>query len=317
MEKNRFFSVCALPETVVAGRNETSSEVKDYISLELFAQRLEEKVQIKLALIVRLEACLDKQIFTTKELNEFQTRFSRFIIQRNLILFRQECNLIAEKTKAWNDLNAIRALVKPLPTLEDVLWIMAIQGHKKDVAPLLNLSKVTRSCKILQPVMREVKNKDLYSQLHFFCMKGLTESVKRMLSMRSIDVESPDKRGWTCLMRSVQCGHTAICEMLLRKGARVDAINKDGLFSLNYATVNGNLAIFTHLANYGANLSSRNTIYGWTPLHRAVWYGHFSIVNEIVQRGVDISAADDHGETALIMARSKGRPDIVELLKRK
>jgi hypothetical protein len=105
--------------------------------------------------------------------------------------------------------------------------------------------------------------------------------------------------------------------MLLRKGARVDSINKDGLFSLNYATVNGNLAIFTLLANYGANLSARNTIYGWTPLHRAVWYGHCEIVNVLVQRGVNISAADDHGETALIMARSKGHLDIVELLKRK
>jgi hypothetical protein len=42
-------------------------------------------------------------------------------------------------------------------TIEDILWIMAKAGHTQLVAPLMNLSKVTRNCIHLQPIMMNVK----------------------------------------------------------------------------------------------------------------------------------------------------------------
>ena len=41
------------------------------------------------------------------------------------------------------------------------------------------------------------------TQLYYYCEKGMTTSVMRMLEMRSIDVEAregSEEDGWTCLM---------------------------------------------------------------------------------------------------------------------
>ena len=85
-------------------------------------------------------------------------------------------------------------------TIEDILWIMAKAGHTKLVAPLMNLSKVTRTCIHLQPIMMNVKNRRGRTQLHFCARKGLTSSVKRLLSIHNINVNvKDDELGWTPL----------------------------------------------------------------------------------------------------------------------
>jgi hypothetical protein len=81
----------------------------------------------------------------------------------------------------------------------------------------MNLSKATRECKNLQRVMREVRNRGRYrgaemTQLHYYCDNGMTESVKRLLDMKSIDVEARERHcGWTCLMKAAFDGHLDIC----------------------------------------------------------------------------------------------------------
>ena len=67
---------------------------------------------------------------------------------------------------------------------------MAKNGYTDLIAKLINLSKFTRICQNLQPVMREVRNGKDETQLNYFCRMGMTSSVVRMLAMRSIDVEA-------------------------------------------------------------------------------------------------------------------------------
>jgi ankyrin repeat protein len=105
-----------------------------------------------------------------------------------------------------------------------VLWILAKSGFTKEVAPLMNLSKATRECKNLHREMREVRNRrDRWgvTQLHYYCEKGMTSSVVRMLEMRSIDVEARvgGDYGMTCLTIAAANGHLAICRLLIDKGA--------------------------------------------------------------------------------------------------
>jgi len=78
----------------------------------------------------------------------------------------------------------------------------------------MNLLKATRECKNLQRVMREVRNKRGRTQLYYYCLKGMTSRVMRMLEMRSIDVEaelSDEVAGDTCLMEAALHGHLDIC----------------------------------------------------------------------------------------------------------
>uniref|UniRef100_A0A8D8WUP2 Oxysterol-binding protein-related protein 1 n=1 Tax=Cacopsylla melanoneura TaxID=428564 RepID=A0A8D8WUP2_9HEMI len=53
---------------------------------------------------------------------------------------------------------------------------------------------------------------------------------------------------------------------------------------------------------------------GWTPLHLASYFGHKSVVEFLLDQGVDINAVNDAGDTALHKAAFVGREDIVCLL---
>jgi hypothetical protein len=54
---------------------------------------------------------------------------------------------------------------------------------------MMNLLKAIRECKNLQRMMREMMNWGRYggrTQLHFFCERGMTSIVVRMLEMKSM-----------------------------------------------------------------------------------------------------------------------------------
>jgi len=216
-------------------------------------------------------------------------------------------------------------------TLVNTLWIVAKIGFTKEVAPFMNLSKATRECKNLQREMREVmhfpefcspfSNQEGKTQLHYFCEKGMTASVVRMLEMRSIDVESRND-GKTCLMTAAFFGHVDICRLLLAKGARLEAKDdgyNDGNDPLGdtplffAAMIPGHIEAIRFLIDRGANIEARN-FYGWRPIHRAAHNGNYDVVKELVERKAKINARTHDRLTALEFARSMRHPDIAAYL---
>ena len=230
------------------------------------------------------------------------------------LLRAEETRLIAAKTKAWNYRFAAWRAANP-PTIEDVLWIVATNGYTDLVAKLINLCKFTRICQNLQPVMREVRNKRGLTQLWYFCRKGMTSSVVRMLEMRSIDVEAKGGVfGWTCLMAAAYHGHLAICRLLLEKGAKMEAKNKFGGTLLHCAACRGHVEIVRLLCDRGADVEARSN-HEWRPLHQAAINGHISIVKELVEeRNAEINARNEYGWTALWWSRLGNKPDVAAYL---
>jgi hypothetical protein len=112
---------------------------------------------------------------------------------------------------------------------------------------MMNLSKATRECKNLQRVMREVMNWGRYeggrwTQLFYFCLMGMTSSVKRMLDMKSIDMEARQggrEDGSTLLIEAAYYGHLDICRLLIDKGAQVNAKCSGGVTPLHNTAING------------------------------------------------------------------------------
>ena len=225
-------------------------------------------------------------------MNAFISLHTLEVIYSTPSLTLQLHDLKRELKKAWDARFAAACLCEPPPTLESILWIVSKSGYTKEVAPFMNLSKATRECKNLQRVMREVMNwrKDerggrppLYrggmTQLRFFCSKGMTSSVKRMLDMKSIDVEARlggREDGNTCLMTAASNSYLDICRLLIDKGAQVEAHNSGGWTPLHYAAQNGNIAIVRLLCDRGADVEARITgeFHGSRPLHIAAAYGH-------------------------------------------
>jgi hypothetical protein len=299
-----------------------------------YAEKLEEMVRVKLIKIALYDQCVLIEIAATLALNQFQNRYTPVMIINDPLLQAEETRLTEAKTKAWNNRFAAESAAYP-PTLESLLWIVAKSGYTKEVAPFMNLSKATRECKNLQRVMREVMNwrKDerggrppLYrggmTQLRFFCSKGMTSSVKRMLDMKSIDVEARRggrKDGHTCLMTAASNGHLDNCRLLIEKGAQVKAKERDGYTPLHYAAHNGRIAIVRLLCDRGADIEARTSSRNWRPgsqpLHMAVERGHISIVKELIEvRNADINARVDGGQTAMRLAQYHGKADMVAYL---
>ena len=170
----------------------------------------------------------------------------------------------------------------------------------------MNLSKTTRESKNLQRYMREVMNRSDESQLHYYCMKGLTSSVKRMLEMKSIDVEARlggREDGDTCLMTAALHGHLDICRLLIDKGAQMEAKGRSGDSPLHYAAWEGSIEVVRVLCDRGADIEACGKN-GNRPLHWAATCGHISTVKELIEvRNADINARNDDGRTALRIAR--------------
>jgi len=284
---------------------------------EAYAEMLEEKLQSRMIKIAHYNQCVLIEIAATLALNQFQTKFTRVMINRSTLLQEEEDRLIAAKTKAWNDRFAAESEAYP-PTLESILWIVAKSGFTQEVAPLMNLSKATRECKNLQRYMREVKmgwNRRGVTQLYYYCEHGMTSSVVRMLAMRSIDVEARGgDYGQTCLITAAIFGHLAICRLLIDEGAQVEAKDGGGCTPLHRAAMRGYVEIVRLLCDRGADVEARDND-RWRPLHIAAINGHNSVVKELIEeRNAEINARNNYGETALRYAIKYNKHDVSDSL---
>jgi hypothetical protein len=178
------------------------------------------------------------------DLQNFRRKYSETVINADPILHSRNVLLMTARKEAWEAyFKAYDALYSK--TIEDILWIMAKAGHTQLVAPLMNLSKVTRNCIHLQPIMMNVKNGRGRTQLHYCAENGLTTSVKRLLSIRNINkYVKDDWNGWTPLHDAAYNGHVEIVRLLLQNGAELNARSNEGSTPLHIAARHGNIDIF-------------------------------------------------------------------------
>jgi ankyrin repeat protein len=246
--------------------------------------------------------------------NAFISRHTLSVINSTPTLTLQLHELKRELKKAWDARFSAAFLCEPLPTFDKVLWIVAKNGHTKEVKRCMNLNQSTRSCEMLQKVMREVKGKDGMTQLNYFAWKGMKSSVNRMLLMKGIDVESRDVDGNTPLINTAFNCNIKIVEMLLNHGAKIEGKNDDGFTPLYVACGRGHLPIVNLLINKGANIEASGAD-GWKPLHAAAYFGHIEIIRALITKGVDMNALINDGQSALGFARRQNHPSIVKFLR--
>ena len=95
--------------------------------------------------------------------------------------------------------------------------------------------------------------------------------------------------------RAAQKGHKEITELLIAKGADVNAKEEDGWTPLHYAVYEGYKEIAELLIAKGADVNAKEED-GWTPLHDAATK---EIAELLIDNGADVNAKDGTGSTAL------------------
>jgi hypothetical protein len=258
----------------------------------------------KEASIAYLQLCIARRDQCEIDLITFRRKYSETVINADPILHSRHFELMTARKEAWEAYFKAYDALYP-KTIEDILWIMAKAGHTQLVAPLMNLSKVTRTCIHLQPIMMNVKlGRYGRTQLHHCVENGLTTSVKRLLSIRNINVNVKEYwSGRTPLHYAAENGRVEIVRLLLQSGAEVNARSNDGRTPLNLAAFYGHVDILHLLVENGADLEAQGNN-GSRALHRAAYNGHLLFIQELISRyHVDINARMNDGRTALWEAR--------------
>ena len=149
--------------------------------------------------------------------------------------------------------------------------------------------------------------------IHNAAFSGNIETVKQHIAAGT-DVNAMNKYGWTPLYESVTGGHKDIADLLISKGADVNAKEaKNRITALHWAAWRGRKEIAELLIAKGANLNAKNND-GGTPLHNAAWKGHVEIAKLLIVKNADVNAKDVEGQTPLDWAEEEKQKETADLL---
>lgn len=107
--------------------------------------------------------------------------------------------------------------------------------------------------------------------------------------------------------------YQAICEMLVRAGARFDIVPENGWTLLHSGASMGNLELIERAFAAGVPINSKDDR-GGMPLHYAAKGGFTAVVEMLLKHGADANATDQSGNTPICLAASKGPSELIELL---
>jgi ankyrin repeat protein len=106
----------------------------------------------------------------------------------------------------------------------------------------------------------------------------------------------------TALILAAQKGQDDVIQMLVARGAEIDAQNTDGVTAVFLAALNGHVSSTRLLARHGARLDLKTNKEGWTPLMGAVVNNHSEAVRALLELGADSRVRNSLGKTAEEMA---------------
>ncbi|XP_073696330.1 death-associated protein kinase 1 [Garra rufa] len=203
--------------------------------------------------------------------------------------------------------------------------------------------------------MSVARSDDTLDEEDSFVMKAIIHAInddnvpglKHLLgSLTSYDINQPNKHGTPPLLIAAGCGNVQIIDVLMKKGAEIQAFDKTGANAIYYASRHGhvgtlrflhekkcpldiqdksgetalhvaarygNVDVVQYLCSIHANpdLVDREQE---TPLHCAAWHGYSAVARVLCEAGCDVNARNREGESPLLTASARGFKDIVECL---
>lgn len=128
--------------------------------------------------------------------------------------------------------------------------------------------------------------------------------IAQLLLERGADVNAPDKDHWTPLHSASYFGRPEILRVFLDHGATANVENDDGETPLNlvsrgeYPSQAYGARMAQLLLDRGADVNGRLRAY-WTPLHWASYHGRFDLARVLIDHGATMNAENKFLRTPL------------------
>lgn len=156
--------------------------------------------------------------------------------------------------------------------------------------------------------------------LHIACLLGIIPWIEAILAKSGWRprcrrrVNKKDALDETALHLAIEQGNEAVVQLLLDRGADLEAKNRSGDTALQIAFGNKDEEIVRLLVDKGADLEARGWQSKGTVLHLAAEEGDEVLVQLLIEREAEIKAKGEDGKTALHFAACGGSKAVVRLL---
>jgi ankyrin repeat protein len=175
------------------------------------------------------------------------------------------------------------------------------------VAPLAKAAKCENCFNIAKFLLEngaDVNSVDNTGMTPLIQAARFAPKIAKLLVNKGADVNSKTTRYYE-VIKTTPLHATAFskdgrktAELLVKKGAEIDAGDSDGDTPLHLAVYTNNKAVAALLISKGADVNKTN-YKGWTPLHIAASNNFKEIAAMLIKKGADINARDDKDMTPL------------------
>ena len=175
---------------------------------------------------------------------------------------------------------------------------------------LLQYAAYFRNKEAIDVIKSKKENIDIFEAATI----GDIETLQKKLSAEEIDSYSTD--GFTLLGLASYFAQVETVQFLLDKGADPNKAANNGMkvTPLNSACASSNYAIAELLLKKGADVNAKQ-MRGITPLHSAAHNGNIKLAYLLLKHGADINAKSDQNESVVSMAEEKQHKEMVSFLK--
>ena len=116
------------------------------------------------------------------------------------------------------------------------------------------------------------------------------------------------------LIETAENGQVEVCQLLIERGANVNATNRSGITPLHLAAYYGHVEVCRLLIDRRADINTM-TSSNWTPLHLAAFHGYVDACQLLIQAGANVNATTyNDGMTPLHWAATKGHVEVCQRL---